>query len=252
MRFFIGLVLTLALGVMGCSETAGTGGSAGDGGAGGTGGDGGSGGDAATFSYSVITSSTGDGTDLLEELRNSTLPTLEAAGAVVYALWGPAPQQHERFAEIAQDKLVVMLSWAQIDAELLTVELEALAAASQVETTLWEAALRGDEPLPGPGFFAHRFELYRTEDMDQVLSLTDGLWVTWEPYWGTKAVGVWRNPEEKDGLTLTFRIAWYEDLDHWEDTRNFSEEPESAAKLWERIILLQAADEGWSAGLLER
>jgi hypothetical protein len=51
---------------------------------------------------------------------------------------------------------------------------------------------------------------------------------------------------------LTFRIAWYEDLAHWEETRNFLEEPESAAKLWERINLLQAADEGWSAGLLER
>jgi hypothetical protein len=34
MRFFIGLVLTLALGVMGCSEASGTGGSAGEGGSG--------------------------------------------------------------------------------------------------------------------------------------------------------------------------------------------------------------------------
>ena len=31
MRFFIGLVLALALGVMGCSETTGTGGSGGEG-----------------------------------------------------------------------------------------------------------------------------------------------------------------------------------------------------------------------------
>jgi hypothetical protein len=177
---------------------------------------------------------------------------LEEAGAVVYALWGPAAEQDERFSEISEDKIVVMLSWAQVDAELLTAELEALTAASHVETTLWEAALRGDEPLPEPGFFAHRFELYRTEDIEQVLSLTEGLWATWEPYWGTKAVGVWRNLEEKDELTLTFRIAWYEDLAHWEETRNFLEEPESAAKLWERINLLQAADEGWSAGLLER
>jgi hypothetical protein len=41
MRFFIGLVLTLAVGVVGCSETAGTGGSGGDGGVGGDGGTGG-------------------------------------------------------------------------------------------------------------------------------------------------------------------------------------------------------------------
>jgi len=48
MRYFMGLVLALALGVMGCSETSGTGGTAGDGGAGGVGGDGGMGGSAGT------------------------------------------------------------------------------------------------------------------------------------------------------------------------------------------------------------
>ena len=51
MRFFVSLVLALALGVMGCSEASGTGGSAGDGGSGGggIGGDGGSGDIAARF-----------------------------------------------------------------------------------------------------------------------------------------------------------------------------------------------------------
>ena len=44
MRFLVGLALVLALGVMGCTETAGTGGSAGDGGSGGDGGDAGDGG----------------------------------------------------------------------------------------------------------------------------------------------------------------------------------------------------------------
>ena len=43
-RFFIGLILVLALGLLGCSETAGTGGSAGTGGAGGDGGAAGMGG----------------------------------------------------------------------------------------------------------------------------------------------------------------------------------------------------------------
>jgi len=42
MRYFVSLVLALALGVMGCSETSGAGGSAADGGAGGEGGTGGS------------------------------------------------------------------------------------------------------------------------------------------------------------------------------------------------------------------
>jgi hypothetical protein len=44
MRYLVGFVFVLALGVMGCSETSGEGGSGGDGGSGGTAGDGGSGG----------------------------------------------------------------------------------------------------------------------------------------------------------------------------------------------------------------
>ena len=48
MRFFIGLVLTLALGAMGCSDAEGAGGSAGDGGNGGDGGSAGVGGDGGT------------------------------------------------------------------------------------------------------------------------------------------------------------------------------------------------------------
>lgn len=251
MRYFIGLVLALALSVvMGCSdETQGTGGSAGDGG---SGGDGGAGGGAATFSYSLITSSTGGGGDLLDELRDATLPTLEAAGAVVYALWGPAPQQDERFPEIAEDKIVVMLSWAQIDTELLAMELEALANASQVETSLWKAGLRGNEPPPGPGFYIHRFEPYGTEDIDEVLSLSEQIWVTYEPAHGTKSVGTWLNLEEKDGVTLTVRIAWYEDLDHWFASRDFGKDPASQEKIFERTALLRGIPEGWSAGLLER
>ena len=252
MRFFMGLVLVLALAAMGCSETSGTGGTAGGGGTGGTGGDGGSGGDAATFSYSVITSSTGDAADLLEELRTSTLPTLEAGGAVVYALWGPAPQQDERFPEIAEDKVVVMLSWAQVDAEFLTMELEALVGANQVETSLWEASLRGAVPLStGSGFYIHSFELYRTEDVDEALSLSESAWTTFEPEFGVQVAGVWRKLEEEDGLTWTVRIAWYEDLAHWEESRDFSRDPESFAKFVERAAL-QEDQESWSAGLVER
>ena len=190
--------------------------------------------------------------------RNSTLPTLEEAGAVVYALWGPAAEQDEQFQfpEISEDKIVVMLSWVQVDTELLTMELEALAGASQVDTSLWEASLRGDEPLPtGQGFYIHRYNRYQTEDVDQVLSLTERSWVTWEPYWEAKAIAVWRDLQEEDGLAHLLRIAWYPDLQHWIDTRDALQEPVSAALFAERRLL--EVDEldnrvGWSASLLER
>ncbi len=87
-----------------------------------------------------------------------------------------------------------MLSWAQVDTELLAMELEWLADASAVETSLWEASLRGAVPLiSGPGFYVHSFELYRTEHVDKVLSLSESAWSTFEPEFGVQVAGVWRN-----------------------------------------------------------
>lgn len=131
-------------------------------------------------------------------------------------------------------------------------ELEALADASQVETSLWKAGLRGDEPPPGPGFYIHRFEPYGTEDIDEALSLSERIWATYEPAFGTKTVGTWLNLEEQDGVTLTVRITWYEDLDHWYESRDTERDPESRELINERIRLLRGFLEPWSAGLLER
>jgi len=170
----------------------------------------------------------------------------------VYALWGPAAEQDDRWTEIAQDRIAVMLSWAQVDTELLTMELEALAGASQVDTSLWEASLRGDEPLPtGQGFYTHSFRRTRIEDADQWLSLSEESWVTSEPYWENEVVGVWRDLEEEGGLVHFLRIAWYRDLQHWIDTRDITQEPISAEK-WVIRSTLEVDGAQSSASLLER
>lgn len=250
MRYLLSLVCVLALGVMpstGCSSEPDNPLDPGGRPTGGIGGDGGT----PKFSYSVITSSSGDGADLLEELRTSALPTLEDAGAVVYALWGPAAEQDARFSEISEDKIVVMLSWAQIDTELLTTELEALARASQVDTSIWEASLRGEEPLPtGQGFYTHSFNRTRLEDADQWLSLSEESWVTSEPYWKNEVIGVWRDLEVEDRLAHFLRIAWYRDLQHWIDSREFWLEPVSL-NLWIERGLLEVDDAKSVASLLE-
>ena len=46
--------------------------------------------------------------------------------------------------------------------------------------------------------------------------------MTWDPFWEAKAIGVWRDLEEEDGLAPLLRIAWYRDLQHWDDTRTAS------------------------------
>ena len=235
MRWIFGAMLVLVLGVVGCSETSGGGVSF----------------EEATLSYSVLTSRTGLGTDLVDELRDSTLPTLEAAGAVVYGLWAAAAEHDENFTEISDSRVVVMLAWAEVETELLAAEFGALADVSTVQTRLWEPSLRGDERPPGPGFYVHRFEQYPTEDLDEALSLSESAWVTSEPTFENLVVGVWQELEVNDGLVWTVRIAWYEDLNHWYDSRNFARDPESFLKFAQRA-LLQVDDEPWSASLLER
>ncbi len=80
--------------------------------------------------------------------------------------------------------------------------------------------------------------------------MSEQAWVTWEPTFGTEVVGVWRDLEEKDGLTLLLRIAWYSDRANWVETRDFARDPESFALFVQRIAI-EVDDDGWSASLLE-
>lgn len=214
---------------------------------------------AVQFSYSVLTSDSGRGLDLLEELNSSVLPNLKEAGAQEYATWSWASDSNndfEEFEEIAEDKLVVMLRWKEVNAARLAEELGAMTGVSDVATSLWEASLRGDEdPIQtGTGFYIIRFNRYLSEDIDQVLSLTEQAWVTWEPFWGGIVPGVWRDLDEVDksnGVTRLMRITWYRDKDHWLETRQAWLEPESFELFIERAAL-ELDDDGWSGNLQPR
>jgi hypothetical protein len=205
-----------------------------------------------TLSYSVITSTTGDAGDLLDALLDSAIPSLvEGAGAEVYALWGAAEEPAEEFSEIAKHQVALMLRWTRVDSEALGSALGGIPGARDVNTRLLRAALRGEDAVvpTGPGFYIHRFNLYATEDVKQALSLSERAWVTWEPRFGTKVPGVWRDLEEIDGNTWLLRIAWYEDLAKWEETRDFGADPTSFALFAERKAL-EKDDDPRSARLI--
>jgi hypothetical protein len=206
---------------------------------------------ASQFSYSVLTSTSGKGLDLLEELNSLVLPKLRKAGAQEYAIWSRASDSKNDFEEIAEDKLVVMLRWNKVKAERLTEELEAMTGVSDVTTSLFEVSLRGGDGSTetGTGFYIHRFDKYLSEDVDEVLSLSEQAWVTWEPFWGGQVLGVWRNldiVDESNGITQLMRIAWYRDYEHWQETREFWREPESFELFIQRAALT-LEQEGWSA-----
>ena len=203
------------------------------------------------FSYSVLKSTNGNGLDLLEELNNSVLPKLRKAGAQEYAIWSRASDSNEDFEEIAEDKLVVMLRWNKVKAERLSEELEGMTGVSDVKTTLFEVSLRGGDGSieTGTGFYIHRFERYLSEDVDEVLSLSEQAWVTGEPFWDYKVLGVWRNldkVDESNGITQLMRITWYRDYEHWKETREFWREPDSF-ELFIKRAALSLENESWSA-----
>ena len=208
---------------------------------------------ASQFSYSVLTSISGRGVDLLEELNSSVLPKLRKAGAQEYAIWSRASDSNNDFEQIAEDKLVVMLRWNKVKTVRLFEELEAMTGVSDVTTSLFELSLRGGDGSieTGTGFYIHRFERYLSEDVDEVLSLSEQAWVTWEPFWGGKVLGVWRDLEkvdESNGITRLMRIAWYRDYEHWQETREFWREPDSFELFLERLAL-RLDDESWSGSL---
>ncbi len=208
------------------------------------------------FSFSVLTSESGVGVDLLAELNNSVLPRLENSGARVFAIWSRASNPNNPLPEIAEDKLVVMLRWKEVKATRLSDELGAMNGVTHVATSMWELSLRGGDGAieTGTGFYIHRFNRYLSENVDEVLDLSEQAWVTSEPYWENKVVGVWRNLDEveaSNGITQLMRIAWYRDWNHWQVTRDIFQEPESAELFIQRFTL-QLDDEGWSANLQPR
>jgi hypothetical protein len=208
---------------------------------------------ASQFSYSVLTSDSGRGIDLLEEFDSSAWPKLRKAGAQKYGIWSNEPGSSDLFEEIADDKLVVMLRWKKIKIERLAEELGAMTGVSEVTTSLWEVSLRAEEgPIEtGTGFYIHRFNRYLSEDVDEVLSLSEQAWVTWEPFWGAEVVGVWSDLDEVDaanGITRQMRIAWYRDMEHWQETREFWREPDSFELFIERAAL-ELDNEAWSGNL---
>jgi hypothetical protein len=205
------------------------------------------------FSYSVLTSSTGRGLDLLQGFRRSVLPRLEALGAQEYAIWSRATDAGNDFERIAEDELVIMLRWESADTGALARELAAMEGVSEVSSSLWEAALRGGKGAldSGSGFYVLRLNRYLNEHVDKALALSQQAWTTWEPFWDAEVPGVWReldDVERSNGITRLMRIAWYRDREHWRKTRAFWLEPESLRLSVEQSAL-HLDDEGWSGSL---
>jgi hypothetical protein len=89
----------------------------------------------------------------------------------------------------------------------------------------------------GSGFYVHREEHYASENVDEAVRLSREAWKTWEPAWGVRVAGLFRERPDPSGFANLIRIAWYPSYKVWLDTRRLEGDPESAKRFSKRAKL---------------
>lgn len=181
------------------------------------------------FSYSLIASS-GPAMALSEAILGGVLQNPRLAEARLYALWSPVEKPAAApFAGLDQDQVILMLAWpapATPRVGGLDSVLAGLPGVQTVTTRVYTAEYlsSGLQVPTSDGFYVHRDEHYPIASAGEAIRLSREAWVTWEPHWGVKVVGLFRELGDEDGIARLNRIAWYPSYDVWLATRNNDDE----------------------------
>jgi len=195
------------------------------------------------FSYSILDTEL-DSVALLAMVRNDILSEQALNGGVVYATWVVAKKPVDApFAGLAENQLGLMVAWPkdqlqQVD--VLSEALQSIDAVTTVTSRLFEAIyLPAGLSVPTKaGFYVHREEKYTLEHVDDAVRLSKEAWKTWQPYWGTTVIGLFREMGGVTNVANLNRIVWYPSYDAWLDTRNFAEDKASAIRFRQRREML--------------
>ena len=183
------------------------------------------------FTYSII-DTTSDTNAVLALLESTVLPAMVETGAEPYAVWFPVELPEDApFAGLSETQLALMLSWpeAGVAAEVLDAAIAALDGVAAVHTrTLVPLYLAEGLHVPtGQGFYVHREERYQPADVGEAVRLSEEAWETWEPAWGTRVTGLYRERPDSSDQARLLRIVWYPSHQRWIETREFDLDPES-------------------------
>lgn len=195
------------------------------------------------FSYTLVEVNSAEAA-ALESTADEIVALATISGAVDYARWTPAAKPADApFAGLTDNQIVMMLAWPSA----ATAQLEDFSESLQnrnglrvVSSRIFEAIYlpEGLEVPTGDGFYVHREEKYTLENVSDAVRLSQEAWVTWEPHWGVKVIGLFRElggAEDSDNLN---RIVWYPSHSAWLETRNFAQDMESAARFRQRRTML--------------
>lgn len=195
-----------------------------------------------TFSYSII--DTDISTDVLvQSLQRDVLTTILEPAEKVFAIWLPVEKPDDApFAGLASNQIGLMLAWpdgAAPEIAALDRVLGAHSGVTAVVTRMFQPVYLVDGlNIPtDAGFYVHREEQYGPADVSAAVRLSEEAWVTWEPAFGVKVIGLFREiPVAADHVNLN-RIVWYPSYPGWLGTRNNTIDPESARRFRERGAL---------------
>ncbi len=204
------------------------------------------------FTYSVLDTDF-QTAGVLQALQSEVLPAVNRAGAITYAIWQPIREDkpnvdRERrydadlsevyggpFAGLAVNQLGLMLAWpTNATQAIASLEdaIRSLGGITKISSRVFVPVYLTDglNVPTGSGFYVHREERYANENVDDAIRLSREAWRTWEPTWGVRVTGLFREvPGEPDSVNLN-RIVWYPSYDVWLETRNFQQDPESARR----------------------
>jgi hypothetical protein len=191
------------------------------------------------FTYSIVESDS-DLTALVADIKNLVVTSTLLADAKPFALWSPVDKPDDApFVGLNSNQVILMLAWDRPAADLvssLETVLRSLSGVSDVSTRLYTPLYLTDglNVPTDSGFYVHRDEFYMAENVDDAFRLSREAWVTFEPAFGVKVVGLFREIPQRDGVARLNRIFWYPDFAGWQNSRNFEIDPESQRRFQER------------------
>ena len=191
------------------------------------------------FTYSII-DTTSEVDSLISSIEGQVMTALRLSGARPYGLFTPAEKPADApFAGLNDNQVILMLAWDRPATELvssLETVLRGVTGVSAVTTRVYQPLYLVDGlNIPsGHGFHVHRDEFYQPENVDEVFRLSREAWVTFEPAFGVRVVGLFRQVPDVDGIARLNRIFWYPSYEGWLNSRNFGDDPTSQALFAQR------------------
>ena len=209
------------------------------------------------FTHTEIGTS-GEWSTTTASIEGVAVPEIEARGARLYGIWHPLGLEEDApFGGLTDTELVLMMAWPEASPgeqpSIVDAAINALATVVSVRTRVFEPTVvpNGLDIPSGQGFYVHRANKYRAEDVDRAVQLSKEAWGTFEPTFGAQVTGLFRERPDHDGVAQMLRIVWYRSYEAWQESRQFGRDPESLRRFRERGQL-ELDGIGIATGLLVR